>query len=199
MKIITNSKLKKILEKDLENYKGDIQTLFNSDYLTENLLKLMYPNINENDIYYFQEDTRRIKSIKNKLEKVLKELQRYDIVEEILDYKEARQDLKDENSSFYKDILFSVYEGNFESPLKAEYFLKEWKVLEKISKLDRNKLLDMYYYGIKKVNISETIYDEYISISTRASVDTYKKNIEFILNNGEKINFDIQKVEIFSI
>ena len=109
-----------------------------------------------NDCLYYE--NRESKRVKNRIEKVISKSK----------FKDYEKFYKEYKRSIDEGLSYPYFKINFEIP---ESIIS--KLEEELSRLFYHNLEDVYDNGLKITKLEKT-YDEYISISTSASVSTTK-------------------------
>jgi len=146
-------KFKTLKEIEYDKITKQMVMSFLGGYVSYDLFSLI---AEANDCLYYE--NRESKRVKNRIEKVISKSK----------FKDYEKFYKEYKRSIDEGLSYPYFKINFEIP---ESIIP--KLEEELSRLFYHNLEDVYDNGLKITKLEKT-YDEYISISTSASVSTTK-------------------------
>jgi len=146
-------KFKTLKEIEYDKITKQMVMSFLGGYVSYDLFSLI---AEANDCLYY--DNRDSKRVKNRIEKVISKSK----------FKDYEKFYKEYKRSIDEGLSYPYFEIDFEIP---ESIIPKFK--EELSRLFYHNLEDVYDNGLKITKLEKT-YDEYVSISTSASVSTAK-------------------------
>ena len=146
-------KFKTLKEIEYDKITKQMVMSFLDGYVSYDLFSLI---AEANDCLYYE--NRESKRVKNRIEKVISKSK----------FKDYEKFYKEYKRSIDEGLSYPYFKINFEIP---ESIIP--KLEEELSRLFYHNLEDVYDNGLKITKLEKT-YDEYISISTSASVSTTK-------------------------
>ena len=146
-------KFKTLKEIEYDKITKQMVMSFLGDYVSYDLFSLI---AEANECLYY--DNRDSKRVKNRIEKVISKTK----------FKDYEKFYKEYKRSIDEGLSYPYFEIDFEIP---ESIIPKFK--EELSRLFYHNLEDVYDNGLKITKLEKT-YDEYVSISTSASVSTAK-------------------------
>ena len=188
-KLLTDKKFQEILKERFDTLKYSIDNLFLEDYLTYDIVAILYPDMDENKIYDIKERKSTIQKIKEKVERNLKKVGYKNLIENYECYKRAMENFDDIIDYTKKEIYEFGKENNLlENPKEATDLVEEFEISKEIKSLSIDKICRLYKESFK---IEYSIdYNEYVSTSTHISVQTDEITITFKFE--DETEFSIQ-------